>query len=133
MHWEFDLQYSLPLMEKCAYTYYGCCEALDNKIDMLKRIPNLRKIGVSPWANVEKCAEQTGKDYVLARKPNPAYVAIKTDPEVVRKETAQTVEAALKYGCPCEFVLKDISTVGFNPQNLIIWAKTVSEILDEYY
>ena len=134
MHWEFDLQYSVPIMEKCAYTYYGCCEALDNKIDILKRkIPNLRKIGVSPWADAEKCAEQIGKDYVLASKPNPAYVAINADPVAIRQEIMKTVKAALKYGCPCEFVLKDISTVSFHPQNLIIWANTVSEVLDQFY
>jgi len=133
MHWEFDLQYSLPLMEKCAYTYYGCCEPLDSKIDMLKKIPNLRKIGVSPWADVEKCAEQIGGDYVLSRKPNPAYVAAKADRDVIIAETARTAEAALRYGCPCEFVLKDISTVGYNPQNLVVWADAVSETLDRYY
>jgi hypothetical protein len=32
-----------------------------------------------------------------------------------------------------EFVLKDISTVSGKPENLIIWAKTVSDVLDEYY
>jgi len=133
MHWEFDLQYSLPMMEKCAYTYYGCCEALDNKIDMLKKITNLRKIGVSPWANVEKSAEQIGGNYVLARKPNPSHVAMRTDPEVIRREIAETAGISLKYGCPCEFVLKDISTVGYNPQNLVVWAKTVAETLDAYY
>ncbi|NLB36430.1 MAG: hypothetical protein GX824_03900, partial [Clostridiales bacterium] len=43
------------------------------------------------------------------------------------------VQACIKYGCPCEFVLKDISTVNYNPENLIVWAKTVSQTLDEYY
>lgn len=133
MHYEFDLQYSIPLMERCAYTYYGCCEPLDNKMKILEKIPNLRKIGVSPWADVNKMAEQLGGKYVYARKPNPANVAIKTSPEIVRRETEQTVQACIKYGCPCEFVLKDISTVNYNPENLIVWAKTVSQTLDEYY
>lgn len=133
MLWEFDLAYSLPLMERFAYTYYGCCEALDNKIPMLKRIPNLRKIGVSPWANVESCAEQIGGSYVVARKPNPALVAIAADPAVIARETEETVKACLKYGCPVEFVLKDISTVGFKPQNLVIWSQTVAKVLDSYY
>jgi len=133
MHYEFDLQYSIPLMSRCAYTYYGCCEPLDNKMEILRKIPNLRKVGVSPWADVNIMAEQLGGRYVYARKPNPANVAIKTSPEVVRRETAQTAEACIKNGCPCEFVLKDISTVSYNPENLIIWAKTVSDTLDEFY
>ena len=133
MHDEFEIQYFKPLAERFAYTYYGCCEPLDNKMEIIKQISNLRKIGVSPWANEEICGEQIGSSYVYARKPNPAYVAIDTDPETIRKETEKTVQVCQKYGCPCEFVLKDISTVSHKPRNLIIWAKTVSEVLDKYY
>ena len=38
-----------------------------------------------------------------------------------------------KYGCPCDITLKDISTVGYRPENLIVWAKTASEVLDAFY
>ena len=130
---EFEIAHIRPVAERFAYTYYGCCEPLDNKIDVIKKISNLRKIGCSPWANVEKCAEQIGGDFVLARKPNPANVAISTDAEVIKKETEETVKACVKYGCPYELVLKDISTVSHKPENLIIWANTVSEVLDKYY
>ena len=134
MHEEFDVAYSKEMSKRFAYTYYGCCEPLDNKIDMLKRnFANLRKIGVSPWANVEVCAEQIGKDFVLSRKPNPANVAVKTDPEVIRKEIEETVKLCFKYGCPCDIVLKDISNVSHRPENLIVWSKTVKEVLDQYY
>lgn len=133
MHKEFDIDYAIPIAEHFTYSYYGCCEPLDRKIEMLKCIKNLRKIGVSPWANEESSAEQIKGDFVYARKPNPANVAIKTDPEVIRKETEVTVKACQKHGCPVEFVLKDISTVSGKPENLIIWAKTVSEVLDKYY
>ena len=130
---EFEVDYLIPLAKRFAYTYYGCCEALDDKIDVLKRIPNLRKIGCSPWANVEKCAEQIGGDYVLSRKPNPANVAISTDPEIIRRETEETVKACIKHNCPYDITLKDISTVSHRPENLILWADTVSSVLDEYY
>ena len=133
MHKEFELDYIKPLAERFGYTYYGCCEPLDNKMDVIKEIKNLRKIGVSPWANVESSAEQIGGNYVFARKPNPANVSSITDPEVIRKEIEESAKACIKYGCPCEFVLKDISTVSNRPENLIVWAKTVSDVLDEYY
>jgi len=130
---EFEIDYLHSLADRFAYTYYGCCEPLDDRISVLKTISNLRKIGCSPWANVEKCAEQIGSDYVLSRKPNPAHVALCTDPEVIRRETEETVKACLKYGCPYDIVLKDISTVSGRPKNLIVWAETVSDVLDEYY
>ena len=130
---EFEVNYIYPIAERFAYTYYGCCEPLDDRISVLKKIPNLRKIGCSPWANVEKCAEQIKGDYVLSRKPNPANVAIRTDPEVIRNEIEKTVKACIKYGCPFDYVLKDISTVSNSPENLIVWADTVSGVLDKYY
>ena len=132
-HDEFDIQYTIPLAKRCAYTYYGCCEPLDDRIDKLKQYPNLRKIGVSPWANVARSAEAIEGNYVLSRKPNPANVAIRTDPEVIRKEIGETARLCLRYGCPVDITLKDISTVGYHPENLIVWAKTASEVLDEYY
>ena len=133
MHEEFDVDYTRKVADRFAYTYYGCCEPLDRKLDVITKIPNLRKIGVSPWAKEEVMAEYMGGKYVYSRKPNPANVAIKTDPEVIRKETETTVKLCQKYGCPAEFVLKDISTVSHRPENLIVWAQTVSQVLDQYY
>jgi hypothetical protein len=93
----------------------------------------MRKIGVSPWANVRSSAEQIGGNYVYARKPNPANVARNFNREAVEQEIAETIEACMENGCPYEFVLKDISTVGGKPHNLISWAKTVTETIDQYY
>ena len=133
-HYEFDMQYSARLAKRCAFTYYGCCEPLHDRIDVLRKTyPNLRKIGVSPWADVERSAEQIGGNYVLSRKPNPANVAQTVDPGIVRKEIEETAKICLKYGCPCDITLKDISTVSDRPENLILWTKTASEVLDGYY
>lgn len=132
-HYEFDIQYSMPLAERCAYTYYGCCEPLSDRLDIVKKYPNLRKIGVSPWADTAASAEQIGGNYVLSRKPNPANVAVKTDSEQIRAEITETAALCRKYGCPCDITLKDISTVSYRPQNLIVWAQTASAVLDEFY
>ena len=130
---EFELDYVKPLMADFGLVYYGCCEALDNKIQALKTIPNLRKIGISPWANAEVCAAQIGKDYVFAHKPNPAHVSGSFDEDATRKEIMQIIEVCQKYGCPYEFVLKDISTVTYKPQNLMDWVTTVKDVIDGYY
>ena len=130
---EFELDYMRPLMEKCGLVYYGCCEALDNRLSMLTKVPNMRKLGVSPWANVERCTEQIGSGFVVARKPNPANVAVELNPEVVEKEIEETIQACLKYNCPYEFVLKDISTVSRKLQKLSEWNRIVQGVLDRYY
>ncbi|MHB8962317.1 MAG: hypothetical protein ACYC5K_04110, partial [Saccharofermentanales bacterium] len=75
MHWEFAIEHDLKWLERWGLTYYGCCEPLDNKIDLLRKIPNLRKISVSPWCNTEKIINGIGSDYVMSRKPSPAIFA----------------------------------------------------------
>jgi len=130
---EFDLQYIRPFMDRSGIVYYGCCEPLELCMPYLKQIPNLRKIGASPWANISTLAEQIGGDYVLARKPNPATVATVLNEETVSKEITETVEACIKNKCPYEFVFKDISTVGCKPENLFSWIRIVNQILDKYY
>lgn len=133
MHDEFEIRYIKPIAERFAYSYYGCCEPLDNKLEVIKKISNLRKVGCSPWANVEKMAEQLGGDFVLSRKPNPAHVAHRTDPQEIQEEIGETVKLAIKYGCPLDITLKDISTVSNRPGNLILWTQAVSDVLDAYY
>ena len=130
---EFELAYARPLMEQCGLSYYGCCEPLDAFLPLLKTVPNMRKLGVSPWSNVRFCAEQLGRDYVMARKPNPAHVSGFTNEEAVRREIAETAEACLANQCAYEFVLKDISTVSRRPENLVRWVRVVTETLDRYY
>lgn len=130
---EFEFNYMKRLAEKFGLVYYGCCEPLDNVIPILKKLPNLRKLGVSPWSNVMKCAEQIKGDYVYARKPNPAFVSGTLDEKTVENEIRTTILACKEFSCPYEFVLKDISTIGNKLQNLVNWNKVVQKTINEYY
>ncbi len=135
MHDEFDLAYNQELFKDCGLLYYGCCEPMDRKIDILrKRFKNLRKISITPWADARRAAEAIGRDYVMAAKPNPAFVASpRFDPAPVEAEIARYCEACREHGTTLEFVIKDISTIANNPENLTQWAATVSATIDRYY
>ena len=135
MHDEFDLQYAQKLFGGCGLLYYGCCEPLDIKIDILrKRFKNLRKVSITPWADAEVAARNIGSDYVLAAKPNPAFVNSPTfNPEPVEQEIRRVLDACKRYGTTCEFVLKDISTIANNPNNLTQWCDTVNGVINQYY
>ena len=135
MHDEFDLAYNQKLFGDCGLLYYGCCEPLDLKIDILrKRFKNLRKVSITPWADAEVAARNIGRDYVFAAKPNPAFVNSPTfNPEPVEQEIREVLDACKKYGTTCEFVLKDISTIANNPNNLTQWCDTVKNVIDQYY
>ena len=52
-------------------------------------------------------AKAKESDYVISRKPNPAYLAAASfDPELVRRELQETCRAAKENGCTCELILK---------------------------
>jgi hypothetical protein len=133
MHDEFEIEYMKPYYERFGLVNYGCCEPLHRKIDIIRKIPNVRLISISPWADVEMAAEKIGGDYVMARKPNPAFVAMDTfDPQLIAEETKATLEACRRNGTPCEFILKDITTVRNQPERLTWWYKTVKNTVLNY-
>ncbi len=109
MHEEFALQYDRKWLNRFGLSYYGCCEPLHNKLGILRSISNLRKISVSPWANIEKMASETNGRYVLSIKPSPACFAEDLwQPGRVRDNLLRLFE--ITRGLPVEFIFKDIST-----------------------
>ena len=126
MHWEFALKHDLRWLSRWGLTYYGCCEPLDGKADLLKRIPNLRKVSVTPWCKTERAVETIGPHWVLSRKPNPAILATEDwHPELARHEVRDFLTAARE--CDVELIMKDISTVRRQPQRLWEWARIAME------
>lgn len=133
MRREFDIEYMKETVGQCGLVYYGCCEPLHDMIDIVEEIPNLRKIGVTPWADVDVAAEAMGERYVYSSKPNPASVAESVlDEDALRKEMTQILDAIHRNRCHADIVLKDISSCGHNPQNLIRWEQIVMEMVGDY-
>ncbi len=131
MHWDFAVRHDLRWLSRWGLTYYGCCEPLDVKIDILRRIPNLRKISASPWCNIPRLLNKAGTDYVLSRKPSPAVLAWDDwRPEQAREDMRTFLEAAR--GCHVELIMKDISTVRYQPQRLWEWARIAMEVAEEF-
>lgn len=128
---EFDIQYMKKAMEPFGLVYYGCCEPLHDQIDILEQLPNLRKISITPWADVDVAAEAIGTRYVLAAKPNPSMVAAPAlDEDAVRKELSRIIRACRRNDCAFELTLKDISTVCRRPQNLFEWERIAMEMVN---
>ena len=131
MHWEFAVEHDLRWLSRWGLVYYGCCEPLDRKIDILRRIPNLRKISASPWCKTARLVEKIGAGYVISHKPNPAVFADdQWRPQWARDELRQFLEAAR--GCHVELIMKDISTVRYQPQRLWEWAEIAMEVAREF-
>ena len=133
MHAEFDIDYMKKIMEPFGLVYYGCCEPLDKKIDIVEKLPHLRKIGVTPWADVDAATEIIGKKYVVANKPNPASVAPGVlDEDALRKEIGRTIAACKRNGCSCDIVLKDISSASYRLENLVRWEQIAMELVNNW-
>jgi hypothetical protein len=132
MHWEFAIEHDLKWMERWKMTYYGCCEPLAGKGHLLKRIPNLRKVSFSPWNNTRKGITELGNDYVISRKPSPSIFATSTfDPDQARKEIREFLDETGDY-CHIEFIMKDISTVKYDPSRLWEWESICMEEVKKY-
>lgn len=132
MHEEFLLRYQLPVLEKFGLVSYGCCEDLTHKIDMLHQIPNLRRIAVSPFADVAKCAEQIGKDYVLSYRPSPTdMVGYGFDAHRIRSILRKDLESCRN--SHVDITLKDVETVQGNPERVQKWVSITRGVINEIF
>jgi hypothetical protein len=126
---EFEVDYSSRICSRFGLVYYGCCDPLDKKMAQVRMIPNVRKISMSPWVNQERGAAELGRDFVYSRKPSPALLAFDSfDPQAVRDDLLATRLACEKNHCPLEIILKDISTVRYQPERLFQWAEIAMDV-----
>jgi len=125
---EFVLPYQIEVLSRFGLNCYGCCEPLDTRWKYVKRIPRLRRISISHWADFEKCAEFLGKNYVFSWKPFPGDLAKRqVDDGMLRAKIRKAVGIAEKYGCHLEIIMKDCHTLGNNPENAVIFTRIAKE------
>jgi len=129
MHEEFVLEYQLPILERFGLNCYGCCEPLHLKLDMLlSRVPRLRRVSISPWADKRISAEKLQRKAIFSWKPNPAALAaVSFDPEWVRADIRETVDIAREHGCALDIIIKDTHTCNHQPWRFDEWCKIAKE------
>ncbi|MBS5080567.1 MAG: hypothetical protein E7B11_16335 [Clostridiales bacterium] len=110
---EFCLPYMAKTCREMGLIYYGCCEPMhDIWQDVIREIPNIQKVSVSPWSNQQKMGEMLkGTDVVFSRKPYANYLGVESrlDEEAWAKHIKETLHAAK--GCQCEFIMRDVYRV----------------------
>jgi hypothetical protein len=128
---QFVLAYQLPLFERFGLVDYGCCEPLDSRLDLLlARIPNLRWVSVSPWADKHLCAEKLGGRYVYVFKPNPAFLCAPHPAwDAVGEDIASALAAA--HGQPMHIVMKDTSTFHGDAGRATEWCLRARRLAEE--
>jgi hypothetical protein len=123
---EFVFPYQLPILERFGLNCYGCCEPIDPRWEAVRRIPRLRRVSCSPWANYRKMADYLGGDYVLSMKPSPTPLA---RPFLDETEVRASLRRALDetQSCRVEIIMKDNHTLGGNPENATRWCRIARE------
>jgi hypothetical protein len=127
-HEEFVLQYERELLEPFGLNGYGCCEDLTHKLERVLTVRNMRRISISPWADVRQCAERLGRRAIFSWKPNPAYLVGQFDAGQTREYLGQALEATR--GCVVEVILKDTHTCEHHPERFTEWTQVARELAE---
>ncbi|MCD6308121.1 MAG: hypothetical protein J7M24_03910 [Candidatus Latescibacteria bacterium] len=129
MFGEFILPYQLPVLERFGLNCYGCCEALDKRWSFIEKVPRLRRVSVSPWADRGDMADKLGDRYIYSLKPIPTDLAVPViDEDRIRRGLRETVRICRDNRL--EIIMKDNHTIGGNPDNVVRWCRIAREEAD---
>ncbi len=131
---EFAFAHEKRFADLFGMVYYGCCERLDHKLEELRAFPNLRKISMSPYAEIEHGMEKIGGgDRIVSFKPNSNYLAVNpAEFGLLQKELENVCQLARKYNCNVEILMKTIITLCGEPQRLWQWCDMAMEVVNHY-
>jgi hypothetical protein len=126
---EIYLPYIAEVANMFGLSYYGCCEAVDDRFEYISRaIPNLRTVSVSGWNDIYKMGEILGNDYVYCRKPTPALISGKSPNwDLIRKDMQDTFNA-VKDGS-LEIVVRDVYDIDGDMQRISQWVDMTRKIM----
>lgn len=123
---EFLLRYQKPILERFGLTFYGCCENLTNKMDLVLSIPNLRRFVCSAWTDIGKLAQAVGGRYSIEWRQKATDVVYASDLTPIRRHLEQGLRLAR--GCHILIVLQELETVNGNRRRLAEWAAVAKEV-----
>lgn len=131
---EFVLPYQLRLAERFGLNYYGCCEGLDKRWQYVQKIPRLRRVSVSQWADAAAMSEMLGSDYVYCHKVSPTDIAVpEPDEDHIRSRLNQLLVTCKAHGNHVELIMKDNHTIANRPENAYRWVQIAREEIARVY
>ena len=131
MHASFSLPYDRRWLARFGLACYGCCEPLHRKIDILRGIPNLRRISLAPRSDPIAGAKAIGRDYIASIKPNPTQLSGERFDEDEVRGWFQQMLAGTKDSV-VEFVMKDTLTCYRDASRPGRWAHLAKEAIAQH-
>jgi hypothetical protein len=123
---EFLFDYQLPVMELFGRVAYGCCETLDTKLRVLKRLPNMTKILSGPLSDPARYPEAYGDTCVISWRPLAAIIAAGSFNEEAQRKQIREGLARLE-GCNVEVHLHEPMTVHGDLERVRTWVRIARE------
>ncbi|MBD03413.1 MAG: hypothetical protein CME24_03590 [Gemmatimonadetes bacterium] len=130
-HEKFCLPYERQLLEPFALTGYGCCDDLTGKMDLVSKIPGIRRVSICPFADVEHAAQVLGGDYIFSWKPKPMHLVGDFDEGMIRGYITDCVRVARERDCVLEMILKDSHTCQFQTHRFDAWTRIAREVMEQ--
>jgi len=127
MHRRFALDFEKRLLQPFGLNGYGCCEDLTNKLEDVLTIPNIRRISISPFANVDRCAEILGNRAIFSWKPQPQQLVGEFNKNEIESYLLHTLEVTKD--CVVEIILKDTHTCENQPDRFDDWSKIAHSLI----
>ena len=115
---EFCFPYYRDLAAMYGLVYWGCCEPADPLWETsLSKLPNLKAVSISRWADQRKMADYLdGRGIVYSRKPDPNLLGVnpELDEAAWAREIRETLEIVAGRNIPFEFVVRDVYSMHGN-------------------
>ena len=132
-------EFIFPCYEKISRNFglfsCGCCEPVDPIWDnCISKLPNLRKVSISPWCNEEFMGERLqGRNVIFHRKPSPNLLGVDPvlDEDAVRKTIDKSLLAAR--GCKMEITQRDVYTIHHNIDKARRYVQIIREEIDKHW
>ncbi len=126
-----SIPYQYPILKRFGLTCYGCCEPLDKRWPIIKDAPALRRVSVSPWADLKTMAGQLEDKFIFSYKPSPADLAMPRWTKTWSGPRSGALDVTR--GCRLEIIMKDNHTMGNNPANATRWCRIAREEIERVY
>lgn len=134
---ELVFPYYRELAELYGLVYWGCCEPVDPIWERsLSKLPNLKAVSISRWANQEFMAEAlAGTGIVYSRKPDPNLLGVHTalDEQAWRTEIRTTLELTAARNIPTELIVRDVYSMHGNLGKMLRATEIVREEIARLY
>ena len=106
MFGEFLMPHFKRIAKRFKLMKFGCCEPVHGFMAHLHELPSLRKVGVTPWCNLEKLAAICDRNIIWSRKPTPLKLCDSTfDSAEFRSHLKETLDIGKEFFI--EFIFRD--------------------------